>query len=188
MVRSSILAVCILSALVSRPSIAQSRLAYDLLPDTTQAVVWIPNGDRLLEQWRETQLSKLLADESVAPFFDDQRQEIQQRFMDAGWRLNVKPEDVSEYANGQLAFAWTTKEGAPLKPFALVLIADVENDPDVNAAMMATIEKQLDPKQTKKQSLKHNGISVTKYSLPPRRRADCPGQLLRDCRRIAAGF
>ena len=56
---------------------AQVKTAYQLLPDTTQAVIWIPNTAKLVEHWERTQLSQLAADSAVKPFWDDQRQEIE---------------------------------------------------------------------------------------------------------------
>ncbi len=165
---------CVLCALVVAAvlsdlvSAQQNTPAYELLPANTQAAVWIRSGDELLERWDRTQLSQLLADDAVAPFFNEQRQEIEKRFMDAGWRLNVKPEDIGEYSVGQIAFGWMTKEGTPLKPYAMALIADVENDALINERMMKEIEEQLDPKKTKKSTLSHGGVTITKYSLPPR--------------------
>lgn len=158
-------------AVLSSNSVAAqpTSAAYELLPDNTQAVVWIRSGEELLERWDRTQLSKLLADKTVAPFFDEQRQEIEQRFLDAGWRLNIKPEDLSDYSVGQITFAWMDKKDTPLKPFSLALIADVEDDPVINERMMKKIEDQLDRKKTKKMTLSHAGVTITKYSLPPRK-------------------
>lgn len=169
MVCSFFRALCALGAitLLSNPLGAQQKTAYELLPENTQGVVWIRSGEELLERWDRTQLSELLADKAVAPFFEGQRKEIEQKFLDAGWRLSVKPEDLADYVVGQMGFAWTAKDDNPLKPFTLALIADVENDVAINARMISAIEKQLNPAKTKKATQSHNGVTITKYTMPP---------------------
>lgn len=154
--------------MLSNPLWAQQKTAYELLPENTQGVVWIRSGEELLERWDRTQLSELLADKAVAPFFEGQRKEIEQKFLDAGWRLSVKPEDLADYVVGQMGFAWTAKADNPLKPFTLAMIADVENDVAINARMISDIEKQLDPAKTKKATQSHEGVTITKYTMPPR--------------------
>ncbi|MEZ6133283.1 MAG: hypothetical protein R3C53_00090 [Pirellulaceae bacterium] len=122
---------CAALLILVAPSSAQHP-AYELLPDTAQAVVWIPDGEQLVERWDRTELSKLAADPAVRPFFDEQRQAIEDRFIDAGWRLNVTPEDLNEYSAGQIALAWMEKTDTPRKPFSLAMIADVEDDEVIN--------------------------------------------------------
>lgn len=172
MVRSITRRVGILAAsiLVACPAAAhaQQKEAYDLLSPETQAVVWVRDGNELLERWHRTQLSKLTEDEAIAPFFREKRQEIEKRLMDAGWRLNIRPEDLSEHLTGQVAVAWTVEAATPIKPYTVALIADVENDEQINARMMQQFEGQFDPAKAKKQTFAYDGTTVTRYSLPPR--------------------
>ncbi len=77
------------------PSAAQQRKpAYDLFPDSSAAVVWIADGDRLAQQWEHTQLYFLAKDPAFSPFFEEQRQAIEQRLIDAGWRFESVPAPV----------------------------------------------------------------------------------------------
>lgn len=164
-----VVAFVLLGLLAACPSSSQAdeKLAYDLLPSNTQAVVWIPNSEQLMEKWSRTQLSELVQDESIAPFFEGKRQEIEKRFLEAGWRLSIKPEDVGQYSTGQLAFAWTNRED-PVKPYTMMLLCDVENDADINAKMIEGFEKQLESQKATKQQLSHNDLAINKYTLPPR--------------------
>ncbi|RMF40209.1 MAG: DUF3352 domain-containing protein [Planctomycetota bacterium] len=149
------------------------RQAYDLLPANTQAAVWVRDGEELVDRWHQTQLAKLAADDAVAPFFETRKNEIRDRLMQAGWRLKIQPEDLADYATGQIALAWTTKQDAPLKPYATILLADVDDDPPTNARMMAEFEKQLASDKTSKKTEQYQGIAITQYRLPPR-----PGELM----------
>jgi hypothetical protein len=170
MVRLSLRATCTWSALflLANATSAQQK-AYDLLPDTVQAVVWIPDGEQLIERWDRTQLSQLASDPAVRPFFDEQRQAIEDRFMDAGWRLSVTPEELNEFSAGQIAMAWLEKPESPRKPFALALLADVEDDAATNQRLIDSLDEQLSlRKPQKKETLQHLGISIAKYTMPKR--------------------
>ena len=159
----------------SHACVAQNKTAYELLPNDTQAAIWIRNAEELLAQWNRTELAKLTADEKVAPFFQEKRQEIENRLMEAGWRLNVKPDDLGEYSTGQIGLGWTQKIDNR-KPYAILLIADVDNDPEINARMLQRFDDQLAQQnsQAQKSTFNYQNITVTKYVLPSR-----PGEFLR---------
>ena len=160
--------------LLTSPAISQQKKsAYDILPPSTQAIVWISDGQELRDRWDMTQLAKLAADESVAPFFEEQRQEIERRLMDAGWRLKVRPKELRKHATGQIALAWTLKNDSPLKPYASALILDVQDRAGIQQELLKVIEAQLDPSETEKTELTQDTVTITKYSLPPR-----PGELI----------
>jgi hypothetical protein len=150
---------------------AQVKTAYELLPDTTQAVVWIPSTANLLELWDRTQLAQLATDSAVKPFWDDQRQEIEKRFLDAGWRLNIKPQDLADIAEGQFSVAWIERADAR-KPFGLALIVDIVKDRTAVDNLMNRIDAELIKRKAKKQTLTFDGESINKYSLSR------PGELL----------
>lgn len=162
-----ILAACSLAPHAS----AQVKTAYELLPDTTQAVVWIPNTANLLKSWERTQLAQLATDSAVKPFWDDQRQEIEKRFLDAGWRLNIKPQDLADIADGQFSVAWIERAD-PRKPFGLALIVDTVADQTAVTKLMNRIDDELVKRKAKKQTLAYDGVTINQYSITR------PGELL----------
>lgn len=174
MVRSSIRALGTLSAVlllsnaVITTSLGQQKPAYDLLPESTQAVVWIPSGEKLIENWEKTQLAKLAEDSTVAPFFEEQRQEIEKRFVDAGWRLNIKPDDVRGFLIGQVAVAWMEQPEVPRKPFAMAMLADVANERAANAKLLDQVDKELKNRNATRTNLKFGEVAIAKYILPAR--------------------
>ena len=82
-------------------------------------------------------------DEAIKPFWDDQRKEIEGRFLDAGWRLNIKPQDLAAIADGQLSIAWIERAADKRKPFGLALIMDVVQDRKKVDDLMSRIDTQL---------------------------------------------
>ncbi len=154
--------------LLSSHCAAQRKVAYDLIPDSAQAVVWIPDGEKLTEHWQRTRLYDLANDPSVAPFFEEQRAEIENKLVDAGWRLHVKPEDISNYSTGQIALAWMEIPTSPRKPYAMALLADVDDSEVPNKQLLAKIDQEMVNRQAKKTQLAHSGVDIAKYTLPKR--------------------
>ena len=153
-------------------NIVRAQSAYEMMPPRAQAAVWIRDTSALLNAWDRTELAQLAKDDSIAPFFEEKRQEIEKRFMDAGWRLNIQPEDVSEFLTGQLGLAWASSPETPIKPYTLVLIADIDEDPKANQDMMKKLEAKLLEQNAKKSRLQHSNVDVVKYELPRRPGAD----------------
>ncbi|MCA9190468.1 MAG: DUF3352 domain-containing protein [Planctomycetales bacterium] len=170
MVRSSIRLLCLL--LVARAGLVEAQqpsplTAYHLLPDTTQAVLWIPNSTELSEQWEKTQLASLASDAAIKPFFDDQRQALESRFLDAGWRLNIKPKDLAGVVDGQIALAWMERP-EPRKPYAMALVAEITNENKQLDGLFTNLDRHLKERNAQKATLNFNRLTINKYTLPPR--------------------
>ncbi len=167
--RGVISLVALISLIPSPVASAQQRKsAYDLFPDTAAAVVWIADSNRLASQWERTQLYDLAKDPAIAPFFEEQRQEIESRLIDAGWRLNIKLEDLASYTTGQIGLAWLELPTIPLKPFAMALLADVDDAKGPNDQLMDKIEQALMARKATKVLQSFEGIEIAKYTLPKR--------------------
>ncbi|MBX3422859.1 MAG: hypothetical protein KF752_15000 [Pirellulaceae bacterium] len=157
---------------VVKPVAGQQATVYELLPDSVQAVVWIPDSKDLTDRWDRTLLHELGNQPALKPFFSDQQEMIQNRLMEAGWRLGVKPQELTEFFKGQLTVAWLELL-AERKPFALVMIADVGADQKVHADMLTKIDNALAQHKAAKKQLQHLNQEITQYTLPRR-----TGQLL----------
>jgi hypothetical protein len=149
---------------------AQNKNAYELLPNNCQAVVWIADTTELINSWGETQLAQLAADTAIRPFWEDQRQAVEKRFLDAGWRLNIKPQDLADVADGQFALAWMERSG--VKAFDLALIVDLVDDRKLVNDLLEKIGKQLRERQAETQKITFSDETITKYTLKR------PGELL----------
>ncbi len=155
----------ILAAISLVPTLsAQEKTAYQLLPDTTQAVVRVSDSKELADRWGRTQLSKLAADDAVKPFWDDQRQEIEKRFLDAGWRLNIKPQDLASVAAGELSIAWIERSD-PAKPYGLALIVDLIADRAAVDKLMGRLDAELVNRKAKKRAFTFEGETINQYTL-----------------------
>ena len=163
---------------------AQEASPYELLGESTQAAIWIPDAQEMVDGWERTELARLASDKEVAPFFEEKRKEIENRLMEAGWRLNIKPDDLEGFVTGQLLLGWSAsprveapavdeeaaKDAPPkFKPqYWLQLVADIDRDAAKNKQLLEKIDTQLKQQKAEKARLEHNGIDVIKYILPRR--------------------
>lgn len=159
---------------------AEQSSYYKLLPESVQAVVWVRNAEDLGNRWNRTLLNDLAKDQEMSKFFSEQQDSIQKKLMDAGWRLGIKPQDLAQYLKSQIAVAWLEKSEAR-KPYALVLIADIEDDKATTEKMLSQIDAELTKNKITKKQLSHLNQQITQYILPKR-----PGQLLEETSYLAA--
>lgn len=170
----------LLALIAGLPALAQQPSYYELLPDSVQAVVWVRNAEDLSNRWNRTLLNDLAQDQEMNKFFTEQQDSIQKKLMDAGWRLGIKPNDLAQYLKSQIAVAWLEKP-EPRKPYALVLIADIDNDQATTQKMLSEIDGELSKNKIGKKQLSHQDQPITQYILPKR-----PGQLLEETSYLAA--
>ena len=88
--------ILVLSLVMSTRLLAVEDLprAVDMFPAETQAFVWMPSSKSFLDNWAETELGKLAADERLKEFWISQQEEISNRFSNAGWQLSLKLDDL----------------------------------------------------------------------------------------------
>ncbi|MFO0923063.1 MAG: hypothetical protein U0905_11320 [Pirellulales bacterium] len=106
---------------------ADAPHAAELLPASTQGLLRIHSLPKLTDRWNETQLGGLANVPGMAEFWEEQKQEIHSRLADAGWQLNMQPNDFVDIGTGQVA----VKNGsiAPAMPrnaFSIAVVIDIQ--------------------------------------------------------------
>jgi len=140
--------------------------AVDMFPEETQAFVWMPSSKLFLDNWAETELGKLAADERLKEFWGSQQEEINSRFSNAGWQLSVKFNDLPDICSGQAAMGWISRPSIAAKPFSLGLVVDVAGRDSQVTAFLDRIQKEMDSKKATSDSIALDGLSVKHYVLP----------------------
>jgi hypothetical protein len=135
-----------------------------LLPEETQGFVQVASLPQFVERWNQTQLGILGNDEKLADFWKTQREEIQKRFADAGWQLNLKAQELYEIATGQAGVAWVAQTG-PL-PNSVCLVMDVSGKEKQAEALLERAGKQLLQKGASSKDSQVAGTAVREYTLP----------------------
>lgn len=125
-----------------------------------------PDSKRFLDQWKKTELGKLAADDKLAHFWDTQRQEIQDRFRDAGWQLTLDLDDLNDLSAGQTALGWISRPDVPAKAYSVALIIDVEGKVDVAEKFLQRIDQELKAKNAAVKSIDVSGTKANHYTYP----------------------
>ena len=115
--------------------------AAKVFPDTTQALISFPNVPEFIELWNKTGLGKLAKDEKLAAFWKTQREEIQSKFSEAGWQLNLKVEDLEELAAGQTSLGWIAREGT--KPYSIAMSVEIGDRKEKAEQFLERLATQL---------------------------------------------
>jgi hypothetical protein len=150
------------------PAMASDSLpkAADMLPAETQAFLWLPSSSAFLDNWAETELGKLAADERLKDFWTSQQESIRNRLSESGWQLNVKFDDLPNICTGQAAMGWITRESVTEKPFSLGVIIDVQGREERVDELMQRIEKEMTSLGAVRQNVAVGDLSVKHYLLP----------------------
>ena len=160
--------ILVLSLVMSTRLLAVEDLprAVDMFPAETQAFVWMPSSKSFLDNWAETELGKLAADERLKEFWISQQEEISNRFSNAGWQLSLKLDDLPEICSGQAAMGWIARPSIAAKPYSLGLIVDVAGRDSQVTAFLDRIQGEMDSKKATTESIALDGLSVKHYVLP----------------------
>jgi hypothetical protein len=142
----------------------ESVPAAKVFPDTTQALVSFPNVPEFIELWNKTELGKLAKDTKLTAFWKTQREEIQSKFSEAGWQLNLKVEDLEELAAGQTSLGWIAREGT--KPYSIAMSVEVGDRKEKAEQFLQRLATQLLERKATSKTWTTEGISVTQYTAP----------------------
>lgn len=147
---------------------AAPKPAYEMLPASTQAVVWLPDSDVLTDRWNKTQLSKLADDQQIKAFWSDQQGQIEEKLTNAGWKLHIQPRDLTDVVSGQIALAWVERPEIVRKPYSLVLIVDVIQHQQQAEAFLKKLDNQLKERDSQRAQLKHAGVEIIQHTIRPK--------------------
>ena len=150
------------------PALGQDKPlpAAKLFPADTQALFSLPHSEAFLAAWNETQLGKLAEDAQLKDFWTTQRKEIQDRFSEAGWQLNLEIEDIKELSGGQTSLGWISRPAEANKPFSIAMIIDVVNRSVPAESFLKRVDTELKVKNAVANTITVSGAKVFQYTLP----------------------
>ncbi len=146
--------------------------AIQLLPDTVAGLVRVPNLPRLRAAWKETNLGKLVEEESMKPFIEAQRARTKNYFESIGNKIGIRAEDLYDLSSGEVVLSWLPFEKDKRRPFAICAIADVRGKKVQTEQAVATIDKDLKAGGWVRQDVMHREQLIRVYNTKPK-----PGQL-----------
>ena len=140
--------------------------ASKLFPDETQALFSLPNSEEFLKGWSETQIGKLAEDKQLTDFWTTQRKEIQERFGEAGWQLNLEIEDLKDITGGQISLGWISRASDESKPFSIAMVIDVVKRSVPAESFMKRIDLELKARNAVAKPVLVAGTKAMQYTLP----------------------
>ena len=144
------------------PAAVKRVSAAEWFPDQTQGFARIVDFPRFMERWDKTQLGKLGKHPRLNDFWQEQQKEIEGRFADAGWQLNLKVEDISSVATGQAAVGWISKPQQTQKPYSVCLVVAVAEKQDEVDRLLKKVDTELKARKATTQKIDFKGHALMK--------------------------
>lgn len=160
LIRHSFAAMVALAIVVSSASGVQP--AADLLPDNTCLFVAFPNVQTFKDNFRETQLGKLIEDPVMKPFAEDLAAQIRDRFGATENQLGLKWEEMRGAFSGEVCLARTLPAE---DEHAIILLADATDRADAVDKLRATLITNLTKREAKVSKVKLAGVEVDRFEL-----------------------
>ncbi len=137
-----------------------------LLPAETQGCVRVINLPRFIDRWNSTEMGALGKDERLQPFWNAQQAEIEKRFADAGWQLNLKADDLLSISTGQAGVAWVAQPQNARRPYAVCLVMDINGKQALAESLLNKVSEELKKKGATSEDSQVAGTAVRQYTLP----------------------
>jgi hypothetical protein len=99
-------------------------------------------------------------------FWSDQRSEIESRLAEAGWRMNLHPQDIYDICSGQVAVGWIDRQDTPNKPYSVALIVDIEGREEAKNKLLERVNEELLQRKAVREDRKVGELSLIRYELP----------------------
>lgn len=135
-----------------------------LLPKTTVGFVTASNFDNLSEQWKKTQLGKLMAEKVMEPFEQDFRQQLQKRWSSIAHQLGIKLEELNGVPGGEAALATIAPKPGEA---ATVLLIDVTGHVPQAQAVIDKARATLIKSGATETRYRVAGVPTMVFNVPP---------------------
>ena len=152
------LVTCLL--LINFTSVSFGLEADKIFPDSTKGFVSIANVDQLAEQWKETQIGKLMQEPQMVEFWTDLRKQIGTQI---SGRFGLTLDDIRITPSGEVAGGLVAPVG---QTPGIVIIMDVTDRHKEAEELLANLEKTLSQRKAKKTTAPIAGETATIFTFP----------------------
>jgi len=151
-----------------RASLAVAAVPSDtLMSPNTRGFASIADIRLLHEHWQQTQLGQLVKDESMRPFVDDLKRQLERKISGVRDKLGLELADLKDVAGGEIGLGMIEREK---ERAAVAVTVDVTDHRPQLDALLAKVEKELTSRGATKESLDANGTAMTVYTIPLKKR------------------
>ena len=136
-----------------------------LLPPTTKGYLSIPDIDAFESSFEKTQLAKFLDDPLMQPFFEDMRQQIEQRVVRSDNPLNIRLEDLRKICGGEVCVAMIQPDGDE-RQHASVVLADITGREEEAEELLDRLARELKERKATRSVQRIGQVELVTYTLP----------------------
>ena len=144
------------------------------LPANTRAWVSIPNLQTLNKHLDGSQMGQLSKDPALKPFISSVRKQMRKWMNEKGVKFEFSIEDFDDIETGEISIAGVLPKAVGGQAVAgshgIVLMADGSKDLQSVKQLIDRVEGQLQKRGATKEMLEINGIAVTKWQYPEKRK------------------
>jgi hypothetical protein len=139
------------------------------MPLSTRGFLSIGDVQTLSDGWQRTQLGQLVQDESMRPFVDDIKRQLQQKYTGIRKKLGLELGDITEIAGGEIGLGLAERADSSA---VVVLTVDISDHRDKADSLLRQIDSDLIKLGSKKSQSDILGTQLTTYNIPPQKKGD----------------
>ena len=165
-------ALLVLVTLSSAAPLATAAPAADsVMSSATRGFVSIADLATLEEHWHATQLGQLMKDESMRPFVEDAKRQMQRKLSGLRDKLGIELDDLRDVAAGEIGMGMIERQNDRA---AVAVTVNVAGRQAAAQDMLAKIDGELTKRKATKATANATGVALTVYNVPPQRDGDIP--------------
>lgn len=134
-----------------------------LMSPNTRGFASIADINLLAEHWRQTQMGQLVRDESMRPFVEDMKRQLERKISGVRDKLGLELADLKGVAGGEIGIGIIE---VPKGRAAVAMTVDVTGNRPQLDALLEKVDKELIQRGAKKNSIDAGGTQMAIYTSP----------------------
>ena len=151
-----------LSSISSARAVVQSD---SLMSPKTRAFASIADINTLQKHWEQTQLGQLVKDETMRPFVDDLKRQLERKISGVRDKLGLEIADLQGIAGGEIGIGIVEQDKGRA---AVALTVDITGNRLQLDTLLNKVDKELTQRGAKKNSVDANGTEMAIYTFSPK--------------------
>jgi len=150
---------------VANPAVAVVR-SDRLMSPNTRGFTSIADIRSLREHWQQTQLGQLVQDESMRPFVEDMKRQLERKISGVRDKLGLEIADLQGVAGGEIGLGLVERQKSRA---AVALTVDITGNRPQLEALLGKVDRELTGRGAQKQNIDVNGTEMAIYTFPHKR-------------------
>jgi hypothetical protein len=140
-----------------------------LMPLTTRGYLSIKDINILSINWQQTQLGQLIQDESMRPFVQDLKRQLQSKLTSVHDKLGLELGDLKSIASGEIGLGIVERKNDRA---AMILTVNVTGRMSQTEELLRQVDRELKRRGAKQSQADSSGTTFVSYDIPPQHDGD----------------